>query len=159
MTSQNRSRLTMMAGWLFADLFLVLVIVGLATLPAKSSLGSSVPPTTSTSTTTPHNQGLDPNHKDFTIQLSPVDYRNGARDELVELVNTELDRLNSARRPVGFVLVFASDDRNHIPRAEITATDALNLLRSSSPVFASSTGFGYWNGNQDNFEFKVFFLN
>jgi hypothetical protein len=166
-TAQNRSRMTMLAGWLFADLFLVLLIVGLAALPAKSSIECcEPPPTTSPSTTPPPSsspqrprQGLDPNHIDFTIEFSPADFRNGARDELVTLVTAELDRRNPTRRSVGFVLVFASDDRNNVARAEVTATDVLNLLHDRSPIFVSSTGFGYWNGNHNNFEFKVFLLN
>lgn len=61
----------MLAGWLFADLFLVLLIAGLAALPAKSSTAAGPTTTTSpTTSTTPHNQGLDPKYVSFTIPLA-----------------------------------------------------------------------------------------
>lgn len=157
----NRSRLTMLAGWLFADLFLVLLIAGLAALPAQSSATLQPPPPKPTTTTTPpHNQGLDPHHLDFDIPLTPDDYRNGAADQLVAQVEAELAQQDPNHRLVGFVLIFASDDQGHISRAVDTATDAVNVLRGQSGLFTSSTGLGYWGGNATNdFQFKIFLLN
>ena len=74
-------------------------------------------------------------------------------------VNSKLSRLNPDHRPVGFVLVFASDDPNDAGRAVRTATDAFNLLHSQSPDFAAAAGLGYWGGGGNDFEFKVFLLN
>lgn len=154
----------MLAGWLFADLFLLLLIAALATLPAKSSVGTSTPSPTPSVTSTPppapaRQLGLDPDRKDFAIALSPNAFRNGAQDELLRQVNAEMERRNPTRRLVGFVLVFASDDKNHIARAEETANAVYETLRARSPGFASATGLGYWGGDHDNFELKVFLLN
>ncbi len=158
--AQNRSRLTMLAGWLFADLFLVLLIAGLAALPAKTSANPGKPAThPSPSPTTTHSPGLNPHRLDFSVNLSPNVFRAGARDQLLNEVNAELNRLDPSHRLVGFVLVFASDDQNDVGRAIRTATQALNLLRGRSPDFASAQGLGYWNGANNDFEFKVFLLN
>jgi hypothetical protein len=159
---QNRSRLTMLAGWLFADLFLVLLIAGLAALPAKTSANPIKPPGSPSPAPSPsatHSLGLDPHYLAFSISLSPDAFRAGTRDQLVQDVNSQLSRLNPDHRPVGFVLVFASDDPNDAGRAVRTATDAFNLLHSQSPDFASAAGLGYWGGGGGDFEFKVFLLN
>ena len=159
---QNRSRLTMLAGWLFADLFLVLLVAGLAALPARTSAKPSKPTTSASPTPTPtptHSLGLDPHHLDFTISLSPDAFRAGAGNQLLNDVNAELASMDPSHRLVGFVLVFASDDQNDTGRAIKTATDAFNLLHSRSPYFTASTGLGYWNGDSNDFEFKVFLLN
>jgi len=159
---QNRSRLTMLAGWLFADLFLVLLIAGLAALPAKTSVKPVKPGVTPSPTPSPsatHSLGLDPRYLAFSISLSPDAFRAGTRNQLVQEVNTELGRLNQGHRRVGFVLVFASDDANDAGRAVTTATDAYNLLHSQSPDFAAAAGLGYWGGGGNNFQFKVFLLN
>jgi hypothetical protein len=74
-------------------------------------------------------------------------------------VNAKLSRLDPAHRPVGFVLVFASDNQSHVARAQNTATQALKLLERRSPAFASATGLGYWNGSGNSFKFRVFLLN
>ena len=50
---QNRSRLTMLAGWLFADLFLVLLVAGRAALPTKTS-AKPVRPSASPILSEPH---------------------------------------------------------------------------------------------------------
>ncbi|MGW4064355.1 hypothetical protein ACWEGE_39130 [Amycolatopsis sp. NPDC004747] len=150
---QNRSRLTMLAGWLFADLFLVLLVAGLAVLPGGAT-PQPIPVTPS-----PRPVGLDPNHVDITIDLSPNAYRAGGADTLLGLVNAALGQRNPGNRQVGFVLVFASDDAGHVQRANDTATDVYGMLRARSPVFANASGLGYWNGNHNNFDFKVFMLN
>lgn len=153
----------MLAGWLFADLFLVLLIAGLAALPAKESNAVTRPrptPSPTTTTTPAHVQGLDPHHLDFTIAITPDAYRGGGGPELVHEVNARLAALDPTHRPVGFVLVFASDDQGHISRAVATATRVVSLLHGQSSTFAPSTGLGYWGGNASNdFQFKVFLLN
>lgn len=163
MTAGRRSHLPMLAGWLFADLFLLLLITGLAALPARSVDQPQPSPSVSgrpspTPTRTPP-PGLDPKYVDFTIPLSPDAYRAGRVDELVRLVENRLNRLDPRHRRVGFVLVFASDSRDNIARAQATATDVVELLRRRSRAFASSAGLGYWNGDRDNFQFKVFLMN
>jgi hypothetical protein len=157
--AHNRSRLTMLAGWLFADLFLVLLIIGLAALPGRPAVhsrGTSSPTPTPSPT---HSLGLDPHYLKFSITLTPDAFRAGSGGQLVNEVNSAMRRLDPTGRLVGFVLVFASDVQANASRAVATATNAFKLLHARSAAFASSTGLGYWNGEHNDFEFKVFLLN
>lgn len=164
---RETSRALMLAGWLFADLFLVLVIVGLAALPAKpvapkpTTPSSSPAPSPSPSPPRPHPTGLNPHHIDFTINLSPDTFRAGAGRQLVQKVNTQLVKRGYAHRRVGFVLVFAAGDTSEIELSDQTATKAYRLLRSASPLFSNAAGLGYWTGLSSGkvFQFKVFLLN
>lgn len=167
----RRSHLPMMAGWLFADLFLLLLITGLAAAPAtrqvvpepSTSAGGSpavsgpASPTPKPATTRP--PGLDRDYLSFTVDLSPDRFRAGADAEMLQKVNAALRRADTRGRKVGFVLVFASDDRDHVQRANDTALDVVRLLQARSPQFTGAAGLGYWNGPHDNFEFKVFLMN
>ncbi len=152
----------MLAGWLFADLFLLLLVAGLAALPARgtpdpeasgSASGFPSPPPTPT-----RPPGLDPDYLTFTLSVSPDAYRAGAEARLVRQATAKLNAKNPERRKVGFVLVFAADDRNNAGRAQDTANDVVDSLRRS-PAFAGSAGLGYWNGKNGDFELKVFLLN
>jgi len=145
----------MLAGWLFADLFLVLLVVGLAVLPARPAVHPPPPPPP----VHHHKQGLSPRRLNFSVTLSPDQFRAGARSLFVKEVNAQLDRLDPSHRLVGFVLVFASDSQANVARADQTATQALHLLQRRSRVFASAQGLGYWNGANNDFSFKVFLLN
>lgn len=158
MTEPRRARATILAGWLFADLFLVLLIAALSGLPTRSAPVSPTPPPTVSPTAPARPAGLDPTRLDFGIPLSPDDFRAGARDELVNQVNAELANRSFDNRRIGFVIILARDDRDHAQRAVDTATDALGLLQERSPAFVAAQGLGYWNGNDGNFEFKIFFL-
>lgn len=159
----------MLAGWLFADLFLLLLLTGLAAAPARDDgrTGPSTPVTTSPQGTRPpapkpvtsRPPGLDRDYLSFTVNISPVRYRAGARLEMLRQVGAELKRQNPRGRKVGFVLVFASDDRDNVQRANDTAADVVRLLQARTQLFAGAAGLGYWNGPHDNFEFKVFLMN
>jgi hypothetical protein len=149
-----------MAGWLFADLFLFLLIAGLASIPAPpaASTGHKAPaPSASPSAPAAHDQGLNPHYLTIYTSLTPEEFRVGQTSELVTEVDADLSRMNPQHRLVGFVLVFASD--SDVGRAIATAAQALNLLRQRSSAFSLAQGFGYWSGSGDDFEFKVFLLN
>jgi len=150
----------MLAGWLFADLFLVLLVAGLSGLPTRSAPVPTEPPpiVTTAPTAPPRPAGLDPTRLDFGIPLSPDAFRAGARDELVNQVNAALADRGFSQRRVGFVIILARDETANARRAVETSTDALALLQSRSPAFAAAQGIGYWNGNEGNFELKMFFL-
>lgn len=162
----RHTRLTMMAGWLFADLFLVLLIAGLGAIPANTAASHKQPgkptptPTASPTPTAPvHNVGLDPHHIDFTINLSPASFRAGAGNRLLDEVNAKLAQLDASGRMVGFVLVFATGDLQEVGLATQTATRVYRLLHSHSHLFGLAQGLGYWGGSGSDFQFKVFLLN
>lgn len=165
--SRRRADLPMLAGWLFADLFLLLLLAGLAVTPGAAddeqppvspSASASVKPPVRPSTPA-RAPGLDPDYVEFDVNVSPDRFRAGATAEVVRQVNAELKKKNPKNRRVGFVLVFASDDREHIQRANDTAADVVTLLQAKARLFAGAPGLGYWNGDNDNFEFKVFLMN
>lgn len=155
----------MLAGWLFADLFLVLLIAGLSSMPGRAQApvpcpSASPPPTPTASPSPPPTRppGLDPAYLTLTVALSPQAFRAGGRNRLVDLVNQELSAQNPEGRRVGFVLVFASDDAAHAGRAVQTATEAVTLLRRDSRGFETAAGLGYWGGAGNVFELKVFLM-
>ena len=159
----RRSHLPMLAGWLFADLFLLLLLTALPATPVRkdptanpSASGAARPNPKPTPT---HAPGLDRKYLSFTVNLSPDRYRAGARAEMLQKVAAELKKQNPKGRKVGFVLVFASDDQGHVQRANDTGADVVKLLQARSPLFAGAPGLGYWNGPHNNFEFKVFLMN
>jgi hypothetical protein len=171
---RNRARLTMLAGWLFADLFLVLLITGLAALPAKPHTGNSNasghrPPGKgahpSPTPTATHNQGLNRTPITFTIPLPADDYQ-GQQSTLLSEVKSKLQRYDPGNRLVGFADVEAyegsPDDAGF---ATSTASSALALLQGHSPLFAQAVGIGAWNGASDingttyGFFFRIFLLN
>jgi hypothetical protein len=173
---RNRSRLTTMAGWLFADLFLVLLIAGLAAIPATTANSANggrrptpTPSPTISSSTTPRpshtpapapTAGLDPKYLDFQIPLTPDQFRAGDQQDLLKDVTAKLNAGDPGHLQVGFVLVFAygADDPADINQATTTATQALHLLQSKQPQFGAAQGLGYWGAPGDDFEFKIFLL-
>jgi hypothetical protein len=171
--TRNRARLTMLAGWLFADLFLVLLITGLAALPAKPQTGNGKPgrpspgktvhPTPSRTAT--HNQGLNRTPIIFTIPLSADNFQ-GQQATLVLEVDSKLRQYDPGNRLVGFADVEAYEGSpNNAGFATSTATSALTLLQRRSPLFAQAVGIGAWNGapvvngTTYGFFFRIFLLN
>jgi len=162
MTSRHaRDRLVLLAGWIFADLFLVLLLVGLAELPSATSATPTASPTPQASTAPPTKEperGLEEKPVDFDIEVRPADFRTsrGSRRELVAKVRAKLAALGHADRVPGFVLVFASGSEPG--QATRTASAAYRLLHRAGGPFEHASGVGYWSGKGDHFEFKVFFL-
>ncbi len=148
---RNRLGLTMLAGWLFADLFLVLLLVGLAELPVRKPA-----PTPSPRPSTPvHERGLDTRPFVFDVEISPSRFGAGGGRALVKEVNRRIRNSPHAGRHAGFVLIFASGATPGAGQA--IANDAYALLRRER-LFTKAAGSGYWTADGDHFEFKIFFL-
>ena len=146
-----------LAGWLFADLFLVLFVVGLASLPP-----SAHPKPRPRHTSPPPSRVLD-KPVSFTLKVSPssVEYpatRAVADTRLVHALEMALRSRHLANRQAGVLLVFASGPEYGIDQAVTTAQSVVSVVRHRVKAFSMVSGKGYWSGSGDNFEFEVFFF-
>jgi hypothetical protein len=159
-------RIPVLAGWLFADLFLVLFMVALASVPSASLAIKSQP-----SKPVALKQAARPKP----TKSAPPGMTNTPTDicvsqespSIVADFNAQVKRTGMAGRKVGFILVFATGTD---PGAAVTrATEAFNLIKNTDPdkaAFAGSGGEGLWggesnscpvNGGTDDYHFQVFF--
>ena len=155
-------RLPALAGWLFADLFLVLFVIGLASLPPKPHPRHHTPHPTPSPTPTVA-QVLARKPVDLTIGVPPGSLadrptRAGAISELIRKVDHALSARKLTGRQAGFVLVFASGPVTGIGQAVQTANLVVRELRDRDPVFAGAGGAGYWQGTGNAISLKIFFF-
>jgi hypothetical protein len=179
-------RVSMLAGWLFADLFLVLFIVAFASQPAapvtaskpKSpapthtpmpSASASAPPTSSPSPSSkPTPIGVEQNPQNIVVKVSPLDVDNPATRAvaLVQLLadlHKQLARLHLIDGTAGFVVVFATsvtDNSDPVDEAIKVADSVLPVLKKEdAALFGRASGEGFWGGTNGNyFHFQIFFF-
>lgn len=166
-----------LAGWLFADLLLALVVVTLAS-GAGRSLGSgeaaadelaggvTTTETTSTTTTTVKVAGVDPEPHTFEIAgqyttlLGPDGpAKDAERARIVEEMRTHFKDAGLTSRRVGFVLTFGVHPN---PSNGTALADVYNgLLRQAQPdMFKGATMRDFWNasGPTGLARFEVYFM-
>jgi|HubBroStandDraft_6_1064221.scaffolds.fasta_scaffold297355_2 hypothetical protein len=151
-----------LAGWLFADLLLVLFVVSLAALPVtkpKAAAHVKPRPTPSPSPIL----ALDRSPVPLSVPVSPSAVedpgsRQAAISQLINNVNQQLSARHLTQRRAGFVLVFASGPLNGTGPAITAAQDVLNALSQRAGVFHGTSGQGYWQGEGDSFELRIFFF-
>ena len=95
----GRQSIFSLAGWLFTDLLLAMMLIFLA----ASGVGSPPPPTTPTPT--PQIQALDRNPFTFTIYDYPGNL-GPDQARLEDEVNTDLQNAGVSNRKIGLVLTF-----------------------------------------------------
>jgi hypothetical protein len=150
-------RTALLAGWLFADLLLVLFVVNMGSLPSASHMlrpKHTSPPPSSRVLDKPVSFSL--NVQPAAIQDSST--RSAAKDQLVAALNARLAARKLKGRQAGVLLVFASGPPDGISQAVATAQSVVGLVRSSVPGFGGVSGKGYWSGSGDNLEFEIFFF-
>lgn len=173
-------RVPMLAGWLFADLFLVLFIVAFSSQPAVPAATSThkPKPTVSPSPTVrktpkpakPHKPaplGLEQNPVNIEVNVSPADVDNPATHaQAVAALLSGLDAQLAAQHRLGeksgFVLIFATS----VAGASDPIGEALNVANSIIPIlrkqdaaiFGRTSGEGLWGGSGDFFHFQIFFF-
>lgn len=178
-SSQHRNvsqlRIPMLAGWLFADLFLVLFIVALSAQPSVSLAAHAKQEQRSVPVAAkPMQRGLERAPADFWIYVNPVGLSSQATQaqtasSLVQEFNHELASLHLHRRQAGFVLVFATGEVGAINDALQEANIALQIIqRHDAATFGHSSGEGLWGGEgsgqagvhsgQPGFHFQIFFF-
>jgi len=151
-------RLPLQAGWLFADLLLVLFIVSLASLPAGHKHHKPTPP--------PHSvppRVLDRTPVQFHLNVPPADFEGGAPaagavSALLRQLNQALASRHLQHEQAGFVQVFASGPVTAIGQALTAAKQVISIVEQRSPAFADAVGRGYWSGSGDYLKFVVFFF-
>jgi hypothetical protein len=169
----RRSRASLLAGWLFADLCLVLFLVNLASAPPKPSVKAYHPPT-ATPTPSPTPTKAKPAAKPRALQQYPVTItitNITATDitaqagggplgaQLIRELSAKLAAHHLQQRQAGFVLVYASAPEAEIGQALTSASAALGIIKSKDgKVFSDAAGEGLWNGSGNGFEFQIFFF-
>lgn len=150
-------RTPLLAGWLFADLFLVLFVLSLASLPPKSPVHHimRIP--------RPRPSSVLDRPVSFLITVPPTEFQDpvtepAAASSLVRLLNHVLDTRKMAGRQAGVLLVFASGPESAIDQAISTAKSVIGLVRRKVPGFSQVSSAGYWNGAGDYFKFEIFFF-
>jgi hypothetical protein len=173
-TRGHRQNVPMLAGWLFADLFLVLFIVAFSSQPtvAMSKPTSAAKTTTGAHKATakkPGTQGLESTPVDFVLPVSPDDLDSSdpsvydaAKAALLSGVHSELAGKHMLGHRAGFVLIFATsveDAADPIDEAVKVATAVIPMLKLGDPaIFPAGTGGeGLWGGSGDYVQFQIFF--
>jgi hypothetical protein len=167
-------RVPMLAGWLFADLFLVLFIVAFSSQPAVPSPTLTPGPTpTITSTPTPirpHRPtpvGLKQIPANITVDVSPADVDNAATRAhavaaLMSGLRAQLAQKHLLGERSGFVLVFVTS----VAGANDPINEAVNVAKRIIPIlrtqdaatFRGTSGEGLWGGSGEDFHFQIFFF-
>lgn len=160
----------MLAGWLFADLLLVLFVTAFVSLPAPPVVGAvhatakPTPSPSSTPTVTPP-RVLEQQPQTFTVtDVSPTDVSSSdaatstaAIAKLVGELRNQLAAHGMQGRQVGFVIVLAYGPIDGIGPAISTANSVVGILKAKESQFSGAAGLGYWTGSP-GFEFKIFFF-
>lgn len=165
MTSHEPSRrrrpnitIPLLAGWLFADLFIALFIVSLATSippatpkpPPSTPPAATKPPPSSAPQTT---QAVGLNQRSYTVCLSAQVAQGGdaAMDAALDA------RLPARNARAGFVLVYAPIVNGDLGAATDNATAMVSYLRRHDRIFSRASGEGGGHGNPA-WKFQIFFF-
>lgn len=168
--ASRRSHATLLAGWLFADLCLVLFLINLASAPTKAcptASGACPKPTvkpTPTRKPTPTVRVLETSPQYLYItDITATDITSGTKGgpEVSHLIG-ELESMLRANgwehRQAGFVFIWADAPESGISAATASAKATLSLVKKYDPaVFGSASGDGGWNGQGSGFKFEIFF--
>jgi hypothetical protein len=169
----------MLAGWLFADLFLVLFIVVFSSQPTvatprpKAFLSPSAHPSPAPSAKPspkpgqPARLGLEPTPVNIDVAVSPADIdnpatRSHAAAQLLASLNGQLAAGHHSGLRAGFVLVFAGSVTgagDPIDEAVQVASMVIPILQKhDATVFGTASGEGLWGGANNLFHFQIFFF-
>jgi hypothetical protein len=167
-------RVPMLAGWLFADLFLVLFIVALSSQPTVAASKEPSAPVSAhpRSARLPKHKepsllGLETSPQSFYVSVSPSAIDNPATEpqaaqQLVASLNSQLSGQHLLGRRAGFVLIFATsvtDASDPIDEAVRVGGLVIPILRKNdAATFATTSGEGLWGGAGDFFHFQIFFF-
>jgi hypothetical protein len=164
---RQHPRIAMLAGWLFADLFLVLFMVALSAQPSTSLAAHVHQGKISQTVQKKHGSGTKKSSQPG-VASTPVNICVSQSDaSLVDGFDSQLKLQGLAGRRAGFILVFATGPDTD--SAVTQATAAFELIKNTDPdraAFAQAGGEGLWggdsdscaiNGGTDNYHFQIFF--
>jgi hypothetical protein len=152
-----------LAGWLFADLLLVLFVVSLASLPILPKPKARAAPHPHP---TPHPAAaevLDRVPVSIPVHVPPIEVEDGASRaaaiaQIMAMLNHQLALEHLTNRRAGFVLIFASGPLDGTGPAITAAKAVLDAISRGSGVFHNTSGAAYWQGAGNFFEFRIFFF-
>jgi len=170
----------LLAGWLFADLFLVLFIVVFSSQPTvatpKPSAAPAKTPGSPSDRASPGHSptpkrssriGLEPAPVNIDVSVPPADIDNPAtRSKAAARLLASLNKQLAARHldglRAGFVLVFAGSvtgASDPIDEAVHVGTMVIPILRKQdAAIFGTASGEGLWGGADGLFHFQIFFF-
>jgi hypothetical protein len=165
-------RVPMLAGWLFADLFLVLFIVAFSSQPAAPTPTPTPTPTVSKPPAPnrrpkPAQMGLEQNPVDIKVYVSPADVDNPATHAravaaLLSGLHAQLAARHLLGERSGFVLTFATSvagASDPINEAVRVANSIIPILKTQdAATFGHTSGEGLWGGQGEYFHFQIFFF-
>jgi hypothetical protein len=159
----HEPRFPMLVGWLFADLFLMLFVVGIASLPPAPRTVPHPLRSPSPAPQPPKPRVLERHPVSFAIPVSPSAVQDPAtHSHAIALILRDIRWKLAARRLLGrhawFVLIFASGPVTAISQAQSTARLVLRTVRNRDAMFSGASGEGFWMGSNDDFNFQVFFF-
>ncbi len=163
----ERFRLPLLVGWLFADLMMLLFVLGLSLAPAGITAGaakSSPSPTVSrtptvspTPSVTPSERVLDRQYYAFDVSVSLPGLQQGntgnaAARQLISGANNQISQLIAqhpalAGKAIGVAVIFGAGPINAIGIATKEAGIAGDILRRGDPVFNQASILPEWIGN------------
>jgi hypothetical protein len=164
-------RVPMLAGWLFADLFIVLFIVAFSSQLSVPVTPRSTPTPTVSKSPAPIRQhkptGLEQNPVNIRVYVSPTAVDDpGTHARAVAALLSSLRKKLAARHLLGeksgFVLIFASS----VPGASDPINEAIRVAKSIKPIlkkrdaatFGKTSSEGLWGGSGESFYFQIFFF-
>ncbi|GGV07395.1 hypothetical protein GCM10010260_51400 [Streptomyces filipinensis] len=146
-------RTVLLAGWLFADLLLLLLVIALGSLPREQRTDATPKPGTPSSpppSTQPAERGLVLKPCSFTV-------RTGGAGSVRKQFGTQLRGAGVANRTAGFVLSFGTAPD---PGPGQEAADKVNsMITGGFSHFRHAPKRGYWKGGPSGkVRIDVFFL-
>lgn len=153
------SRTVLLAGWLFADLLLLLLVVALGSLPReeRASASASGTPSPSSSGSVSPSPGERQAERGLVLRPCRFVVRTGSAPSVTRQFGTQLKKAGVADRTAGFVLSFGTAPD---PGPGQAAAEKVNSqITSALPRFRHAPKRGYWKGGSSGqVKIDVFFL-
>jgi hypothetical protein len=156
--SRESMRLPLLAGWLFADLMLLLFVIGLSFAPVQSATVTAKPgPSPSGSRSprpTPTQRVLNRTYYTIYVNVSLPELTPGspAATQLINGTDAKIAQLardhpHLAGKDVAVAVIFGAGPQSDINNAINEAKTAGNILRSKDPTFRQASFLPEWTGN------------
>lgn len=148
-------RTVLLAGWLFADLLLLLLVVALGSLPREERAADQRPATPGSPGPTP--SATQAAARGLVVQPCSFTVRTGSDASVTRQLTSQLRAAHVADRTAGFVLSFGTaPDANP---GQAAARKVNSAITKGLPRFRHAPKRGYWRGgNLGTVRIDVFFL-
>ncbi len=155
-------RLPLLAGWLFADLMLLLFVIGLSFAPVQTATVSAKPTPTASGSQSPHptpsptptQRVLNPVYRTIYVNVALPGLQPGssAANQLVSGTDAKIAQLarqhpELAGKDVAVAVIFGAGPQSDINTAIDEATTAGNILHARDPAFREASFLPEWTGS------------